>query len=146
MATNIPITPPEKFDFKKPDEWLKWKRRFEQFLSASGPDKEDESRRVSTLLYCLGNEAHNVLTSMGVSAEDKKVYAKVLEKFDRYFDVRKNVIFERARFNKRKLNGEMARVHHRAVQFDRDLRIRRSKRRDAKRSTHNGHSGHQRLP
>ena len=109
MATNIPITPPEKFDFKKPDEWLKWKRRFEQFLSASGLDKEDESRRVSTLLYCLGEEAHDVLTSTGISAEDKKVYSKVLEKFDGYFDVRKNVIFERARFNKRnQLDGETA--------------------------------------
>ena len=43
--------------------------------------------------YCLGEEAHDVLTSTSISAEDKKVYAKVLEKFDGYFDVRKNVIF-----------------------------------------------------
>ena len=56
--------------------------------------------------YCLGEEAHDVLTSMSISA---KVYAKVLEKFDGYFDVRKNVIFERACFNKRKqLDGETA--------------------------------------
>ena len=44
MTASIPITPSEKFDFKKPDEWLKWKRRFEQFLSASSLDKEDEVR------------------------------------------------------------------------------------------------------
>ena len=50
MTANIPITPPEQFDFKKPDEWLKWKRRFTQFLSASGLDKEDEARQVSTLI------------------------------------------------------------------------------------------------
>lgn len=38
-----------------------------------------------------------------------KKFAKVLEKFDRHFDVRKNVIFERARFNKRnQLDGETA--------------------------------------
>ena len=100
MATNIPITPPEKFDFKKPDEWLKWKHLFEQFLSASGLDKEDETRQVSSILYCLGDEAHDVLTSMSITADDRKKYAKVLEKFDQHFDVRKNVIFERARFNK----------------------------------------------
>ena len=59
MTASIPITP-EKFDFKKLDEWLKWKRRFEQFLSTSGLDKEDKARQVSTLLYCLGEEAHDL--------------------------------------------------------------------------------------
>jgi hypothetical protein len=109
MATNIPITHPEKFDFKKPDEWLKWKRRFEHFLSASGLDKEDEARQASTLLYCLGEEAHDVLASTSITTEDSKKYSKVLKKFDEHFDVRKNVIFERARFNKRnQLDGETA--------------------------------------
>ena len=102
MTTNtIPIAPPEKFDFKKPDEWLKWKRRFEQFLSASGLDQEDETRQVSTLLYCLGEEAHDVLTSTNIPEADRKKYAKVMEKFDEHFKVRRNVIFERVRFNKR---------------------------------------------
>ena len=71
MATNIPIIPPEKFDFKKPDEWLKWKCRFQHFLSASGLDKEDEARQVSTLLYCLGDEAHDVLTSTSISDQSR---------------------------------------------------------------------------
>ena len=75
MATNIPIIPPEKFDFKKPDEWLKWKCGFQHFLSASGLDK-DKAGQVSTLLYCLGDEAHDVLTSMSISDTDRKKYAK----------------------------------------------------------------------
>ena len=50
MTANIPITPPEQFYFKKPDEWLKWKHRFTQFLSTSGLDKEDEARQHTTLL------------------------------------------------------------------------------------------------
>ena len=52
---SVPLRPPEKFDFKRPDEWVRWKRRFEQFLSASGLDKEDDARKISTLLYCLGD-------------------------------------------------------------------------------------------
>ena len=108
-ATNIPINPPDRFDFKKPDEWPRWKRRFEQFKSASGLDKEEEGRQVSTLLYCLGEEAHDVLTSTSISEEDRKKYGKVMEKLDAHFDVRKNVIFERARFNQRnQLDGETA--------------------------------------
>ena len=72
MATNIPITPPEKFDFK---EWLKWKHRFEHFLSTSGLDKEDEAGQASTLLNCLGKEAHDVLASTNMRI------AKTIRKF-----------------------------------------------------------------
>ena len=46
---------------------------------------------------------------MNISTEDSKKYSKVLKKFDEHFDVRKNVIFERARFNKRnQLDSETA--------------------------------------
>jgi len=51
---------------------------------------------VSTLLYCLGEEADNVLTSTNIT---KKKFDDVIQKFDEFFNVRKNVIFERARFN-----------------------------------------------
>ena len=109
MASTIPITPPEQFDFKRPDEWLKWKRRFEQFLSVSGLNEESEERRVSTLLYCLGRDADDVLTSTNIEDGDRKKYSKVLDKFDTHFKVRRNVIYERARFNKRdQLEGESA--------------------------------------
>jgi len=79
MANTIPLRPPEPFDFKKPDGWVKWKRRFEQFLSASGLDKEDEARQVSTLLYCLGEEAEGVLASTNISEEARKKYKDVME-------------------------------------------------------------------
>ena len=101
MAASIPIQPPQQFDFKKPDEWAKWKRRFEQFLSASGLDKEDDARKVNTLLYCLGEEAEGVLSSTGISDESRKKYADVIAKFEEHFQVRRNIIYERARFNKR---------------------------------------------
>ena len=110
MATsNLSLKPPESFDFAKPDQWSKWKKRFEQFASASGLDKDEEARRVSTLLYCLGEEADDVLSSTSITSEDQKKYDKVIGKLDEYFQVRKNVIYERARFNKRdQLNGETA--------------------------------------
>jgi len=109
MANTIPLRPPEPFDFKKPDGWAKWKRRFEQFLSASGLDKEDEARQVSTLLYCLGEEAEGVLASTNISEEARKKYKDVMEKLDEHFRVRRNVIYERARFNRRdQKEGETA--------------------------------------
>ena len=104
MAMSVPLRPPEKFDFKRPNEWVRWKRRFEEFLSASGLDKEDDARKVSTLLYCLGDEADDVLTSTNISDADRKKYDSVMGKFDKHFKVRKNVIYERARFNRRDQN------------------------------------------
>ena len=54
------------------------------------------------LLYCLGEEAETVLAST-------KVYDTVLAKFNSFFKVCNNVIYERARFNRRKqLEGEPA--------------------------------------
>ena len=109
VADSIPVATPEQFDFKRPDEWLRWKRRFEQFLCASGLDKESDERKVSTLLYCLGPDADDVLTSTSIGDEDRKKYSEVVAKLDAHFKVRRNVIFERVRFNKRnQLENETA--------------------------------------
>lgn len=108
MAT-LQLQPPEPFDFKSPDAWPKWKRRFQQYQDASGLSGEPDARQVSTLLYCLGEEANDVLASTNISDADKKRFDKVMEKFDEFFNVRHNVIFERARFNQRnQLPGESA--------------------------------------
>ena len=72
---------------KNPDDWPKWKRRFEQFRIASGLAQEDKLRQVSTLLYCLGEKADSVLASTNITDEDRKKYAPVLEKFDVFFQV-----------------------------------------------------------
>ena len=106
---GIRLTPPEAFNFKQPDEWARWKKRFEQFRIASGLHVESAVKQVSTLLYCLGEESEDVLSSTNASEEDRKKYETVMEKFDSFFKVRKNVIFERARFNRRnQLDGESA--------------------------------------
>ena len=60
-----------------------------------------EPRQIDTLLYCLGGEADSVLTSTNITAEDRKKYQEVIDKFDSHFKVRRNTIFERARFNRR---------------------------------------------
>ena len=98
---SIQLKPPQPFDFSKPDEWPRWKRRYEQYRHASGLAAEDDMRQVSTLLYCLGQEADDVLSATGISEEDRQKYDKVMEKLEDHFKVRKNVIFEHACFNRR---------------------------------------------
>ena len=68
--SHIRLSPPEEFNFKRPDEWPRWKRRFEQFRIASGLAEESETKQVNTLLYCLGKESGAVLSSTNVTDED----------------------------------------------------------------------------
>ena len=85
------------------------KRRFEQFCVASGLSEDSEGKQVSTLLYCLGEQAEAVLISTNATAEDRATYSSTITKFDGFFKIRKNVIFERARFNRRnQQDGESA--------------------------------------
>ena len=70
---------------------------------------DDAAKQISTLLYCLGEEAKVVLTSTHPTDEQRQSYDAVIAKFNGFFRVRKNTIFERARFNRRNhYEGESA--------------------------------------
>ena len=84
----IPLQSPTSFHFRTTDEWICWKRRFKEYWLASGLTTESAECQVSTLLYCIGEEA--------VKTKKKKIYGEVLAKF---FEVRKKIIFERTIFN-----------------------------------------------
>ena len=109
MAQLPALKPPEPFNFQNPDDWPRWRRRFEQFRVASGLGDSTATQQVSTLLYCIGEEAEAVLASTGITEDERKRYDAVVTKLDDFFNVRRNVIFERARFNRRnQLEGETA--------------------------------------
>lgn len=96
----LQLNPPGPFNFKIPDEWGRWKRRFQQFRAASGLSEQGQTKQISTLLYCMGEDAADVLDSTNPSPAEKGSYESVIDKFDGFFKVRRNVIFERARFNR----------------------------------------------
>ena len=58
---------------------------------------------MSTLIYAMGDQADDVLRSFTLTKEDRKTYTTVKSKFDNHFIQRRNVIFERAKFNRRRL-------------------------------------------
>ena len=47
----------------------------------------------------LGEEVEDILESTGISDEHRKDYSQVLDKFDAFFCVRKNVLIEYMKFN-----------------------------------------------
>lgn len=69
------IAPPEKLDFSQPEQWPKWSRQFERFRQASGlTAKEQESQVSQHACVCHGDEADDILCSMGLSDKEKKNY------------------------------------------------------------------------
>ena len=50
-------------------------------------------------MNCMGEDTEEVLATTNITAEQKKEYRQVVQKFDEYFKVRKNLVYERASFN-----------------------------------------------
>ena len=95
------IAPPEPFLFSQPENWEKWIRRFDRFRKSSGMAEKPEPDQVNTLIYSMGDLAEDILLSFRLTKEEAKKYSTVLEKFQQYFVKRKNVIYERSKFNQR---------------------------------------------
>lgn len=49
--------------------------------------EEGSTKQVSTLLYCLGEEAEEVLLYTNITPEEKRSYKMVIAKFDSFFKV-----------------------------------------------------------
>ena len=98
---NTLLSVPAAFPFSTPDHWPKWKRCFQQYRLASRLSQESEEHQVNTLLYCLSEEAKDILASANIGEEDRKKHDSILAKFDSFFSVRKYVIIECTKFNKR---------------------------------------------
>ena len=82
---NVQLQTPKRFDFKNPDAWLSWKRRFEQFRITSGLSKTDEARQISMLLYCIGPEAESVLDSTNITSGQRKKYDTIIANWTPFF-------------------------------------------------------------
>ena len=49
----------------------------------------------------MGDKAEDIFLSFDFPDEDKKKFQAVLDSFDKHFVVKRNIIFERAQFNRR---------------------------------------------
>ncbi len=95
------LTPPGKFDFTNTTEWPRWMKRVERYRIASGLDKQSQEYQVNTFMYAAGEDAEEILYVLSLTEEEKRSYAAVTEAFNKHCVSKRNIIFERARFNKR---------------------------------------------
>ncbi|UYV68293.1 K02A2.6-like, partial [Cordylochernes scorpioides] len=96
------IQPPETFDFSTPNEWPKWRKRFERYLVVSGMKKKEEADKIDLFMYLMGDRADDIFRTFKFEKEEEATKIdSVLKAFDNHFCVRKNIIYERAKFNSR---------------------------------------------
>ena len=78
----------------------KWFRRFERYRIASGLKHRPDIEQVGTLLYAMGECADYILKTLNID-EEKASYEEVKTALNEYYEIRRNVLVERAKFNKR---------------------------------------------
>ena len=83
------------------DRSEKWQRPFQMATTVYERETGDGESQVNTLIYSMGEEADDILVSFGLTTEEAKQYSVVKGKFEAHFVVKRNVIFERAKFNLR---------------------------------------------
>ncbi|UYV81264.1 hypothetical protein LAZ67_20000582 [Cordylochernes scorpioides] len=98
MGTRLAKT----FAFSTPNEWPKWRKRFERYLVVSGMKKKEEAYKIDLLMYLIGDRADDIFRTFRFEKEEEATkFDSVLKAFDSHFCVGKNIIYERAKFNSR---------------------------------------------
>ena len=77
-----------------------WHKRFSRYRIASGLHNKPEAEQVTTLLYTMGECTDDNLTTLKINYINA-TYKEVTESLNKYYNARKNIIVERAKFNKR---------------------------------------------
>ena len=72
---NCSLSDPAPFPFDMPDHWPNRKCHFQQYHLASGLSRESEECQVNTLLYCLGEEAKDILASTNIGETERNMTA-----------------------------------------------------------------------
>ena len=104
MAASYTLPPPPVLDIHDPqaaEKWKKFKWAWTNYALATELNKKPEAVQVATLLTVIGEEARDVFSTFSNWAQegDDSKIEPVLNKFAEYCQPRKNVPFERYRFN-----------------------------------------------
>nr|XP_054766865.1 uncharacterized protein LOC129274024 [Lytechinus pictus] len=97
MARRVDLSQPAPFDVRLSRAgiaWPKWRQVFEYYLAASGVSADGQKRAL--LLHCAGPDVQELYETLVDKDEPK--YETTLKALTKYFEPRKNVVFERHAF------------------------------------------------
>ena len=82
------------------DSWESFKQSFDIYSDALELSAKSQKTQIGVLLHCIGKRGQQIFQTLTFDPpEDKDTYKKVVEKFDAEFSPRKNVTYERFKFN-----------------------------------------------
>jgi hypothetical protein len=89
---------PDPFNFPAPEPWIVWKKRFQHYLSVTGLTGKSQQEQIDILMYLMGEKSEEIMLQF---PQQPDTLEKALKDFDTYFVPRRNIIFERFKFNSR---------------------------------------------
>ncbi|XP_077531198.1 uncharacterized protein LOC144143299 [Haemaphysalis longicornis] len=101
VTASFKLRTPPQFTFDNPAQWTAWLQQFEDYSFASGLSSAPEETKVHTLLYCMGPQGLEVLSSLMSDAEAYRSYSGVTTSLSGYFVHPVNEVYESSRFHKR---------------------------------------------
>lgn len=81
------------------DNWLMFRREWEDYEIASELIGKDEKIRVATLRILMGRDCARIVDNLGLSTDKRKKVDQIITALNTYFEPERNVIFERSVFN-----------------------------------------------
>ncbi|XP_018366780.1 PREDICTED: uncharacterized protein K02A2.6-like [Trachymyrmex cornetzi] len=81
--------------------WKKFKKSFGLYLVATGASKKAEEIKAAILMHCIGEQAVDVIDTLGLSEDELKVKDTIIAKLDTYFVPKTNESVERHKLNMR---------------------------------------------
>ena len=63
--------------------------------------RQADTLQINSLIYAMGHQAKDILTSLKLTQDELKKYDTIKAKLDSCFVIRRNVIYKRSKFNKR---------------------------------------------
>lgn len=106
----------EKFSFEKSD-WEQWIAHYGRYRIISGMDRAEQKLQITNLLLHMGPEVGKLLEKLKKTEESLQTYEEVKTLFETHFSGKKNIIYERAKFNLRQQHeGETAREYIESLQ------------------------------
>lgn len=91
-----------KLDGNIAENWKKFKRNFEIFMTAGDLNAKTDEIKIGCFLNAVGEDAVDVFDTFGLSEEDSKVYATVVGAFENFCKPKKNTVYDRFLFYQRK--------------------------------------------
>ena len=83
------------------DAWKRWKQQWNLYSKASGADSKSEDVQCAIFLHVIGEEGIELFNTFDIPADDKDKISPLLKLFEDYCNPKKNITFERYKFNAR---------------------------------------------